>query len=150
MTRRRRRVTLYLDEHIAPETKKILADADWRVIRIQESPYRGRDERDFIGELRSQSAIFVTSDIEFVDEVVREGIKHGGIWLINPALERDERLMLAALNAGLFAGTPPRDPRDIVSYLAYDGLHLMNGERDVLAYSFDEIRQDLDILHPDG
>jgi hypothetical protein len=150
MTRRRRRVTLYLDEHIAPETKEVLADGDWRVIRIQESPYRGRDERDFIGELRSQSAIFVTSDLEFVDDVVRDGIKHGGIWLINPALERDERLMLAALNAGLFSGTSPRDLRDIVSYLAYDGVRLMNGKKDVLAYSFDEIREDLEIPHPDG
>jgi hypothetical protein len=150
MARRRRRVTLYLDEHIAPETKEILTDADWRVIRIQESPYRGRDEREFIGELRSRSAIFVTSDIEFVEEVARNGIRHGGIWLINPALERDERLMLAAINAGLFSGTPPRHLRDIVSFLAYDGLRLMNGKKNVLAYSFDEIRENLGIPHPDG
>jgi hypothetical protein len=150
MSRQRRRTTLYLDEHIAPETKEILNDADWRVIRIQESPYRGRDEREFIGELRSQAAILLTSDMEFVEEVVHDGINHGGIWLINPALERDERVMLAAINAGFFNRTPPRQLRNIVSYLAHDGLHLIIGEDDLLAYSFHEIREHLGTPNPDG
>jgi hypothetical protein len=150
MARRRRRVTLYLDEHIAPETKEILNDADYRAIRINESPYRGQDERSFIGELRSQDAVLLTSDIEFVDEVVRERIRHGGIWLINPALERDERVMLAAINAGFFAEVPARQLRDVVSFLAHDGLRLVIGEeRSLLVYSFDQLREDLDIPNPD-
>jgi hypothetical protein len=151
MARRRREVTLYLDEHIAPETKEVLNDADYRTIRINESRYRGQDERSFIGELRSQGAVLLTSDIEFVDEVVRKRIRHGGIWLINPALERDERVMLAAINAGFFAEVPARQLRDVVTFLAHDGLRLVIGkEKSLLVYSFDELREKLDIPHPDG
>jgi hypothetical protein len=140
--KRDRGTTVFLDEHLDPEIKDVLVDVGYRPIRIQESPYRGRDERDFISKLRSDAAVFATSDIEFVDEAIGGRIAHGGIWCVNPALSRDERVLLAAINAGFFLGVPARHMRGVVSYLAHDGLHLVIDGDDDLAYSFPAMAED--------
>jgi predicted nuclease of predicted toxin-antitoxin system len=140
--RSKQRVTLYLDEHIDPEIKDLFVGVGYRAIRIQESPFRGEDERDFIGALRSMEAVFVTSDYSFVQYVIEHGIKHGGIWCIPSKLTRNERSTAAAILAGFCMGVPARTMRDFILYFAHDGLHLMDHKDDELAYSYPMMRED--------
>ena len=140
--RSKQRVTLYLDEHIDPEIKDLLLSIGYRAIRIKESRFRGQDERDFIATLRSQQAVFVTSDYNFVRYVDENGVKHGGIWCIPVKLTRQERSTAAAIIAGFSLGAPARHMRDFILYLAHDGLHLMSRDWDELVYSYPMMRED--------
>ena len=74
-----------------------------------------------------------------------EGRRHAGIIFIPGALSRDERELLAAIIAGFMGGADFRQMKNIVIYLAHDGLHMTNGERDELLYSYHQMRQDLDL-----
>lgn len=140
--RSKQRVTLYLDEHIDPEIKDLFVEVGYRAIRVQESPFRGQDERDFIGTLRSMEAVFVTSDYSFVHYVDEHDVRHGGIWCIPPKFTRSDRSTAAAVLAGFCMGVPARTMRDFIVFFAHDGLHLMNDKDDELAYSYPMMEED--------
>jgi len=141
---KKRRFTVYLDEHVDPVIKEIFTAVGFRCIRISESKYRGQDERNYIGKLRSESAVFVTGDQEFVEDVDERKIRHGGIIWIPASLPRDEKQTLAAIMAGYMKGLDLRLMKDIVMYVAHDGLRLHSGDKDELAYSFPQINRDLE------
>jgi hypothetical protein len=141
---KKRRFTVYLDEHVDPAMKEIFTVVGFRCIRISESKYRGQDERDYIGKLRSESAVFVTGDQEFVEDVDEQKIRHGGIIWIPASLLRDEKQILAAIMAGYLQGVDLRLMKDIVMYITHDGVRLRSGARDELVYSFPQINRDLE------
>jgi hypothetical protein len=141
---KRRRHTLYLDEHVDPLTKELFAGVGFRCIRISESRYKGRDEHDYIDKLRAESAVFVTGDQRFIEHVVERATRHAGIIWIPATLLQSEKQILAAIMAGWMQGADLRQMKNLIMYLAHDGIHLRSREKDELVYSFPAILRDFD------
>jgi Domain of unknown function (DUF5615) len=141
---KKRRYTLYLDEHVDPVAKELLTGVGFRCIRISESKYRGQDEHDYIDKLRSESAVFVTGDREFLEHVDERGMPHAGIIEIPVSLPRDTKQLLAALVAGWLKGADLRRMSNVVLYWANDGLRLRCGGKDKVVYSIPQINRDLE------
>src|SRR5512132_3260047 len=81
---KKQRPTILADEHILEPVIESLKDIGWfRVLRAtHDHRFRGRDEWEYIRELRSLNVIFLTQDGEFVRHVVSDHVHHAGIiWL---------------------------------------------------------------------
>lgn len=83
MSRKKQLPRICLDEHVPPYVKEHFVAEKFRVIRANESGYKGRNELDYLGEMYANNEVFVTADGKFVDILAESGFKrHAGVvWL---------------------------------------------------------------------
>lgn len=138
--RYRKGINVYIDEHLPSELKKPFQEANLRTLEIAKTKkYAGRDEFDYIPELLSENAIFVTSDSEFIRKVINQNTKHAGIVHIPDVGEKFEKIALAELTAYVILGAldGSSSVHNKIFYLAYDGLHVRENGKDTLVISLD-------------
>jgi hypothetical protein len=78
--KKKRQPMILADEHLHPSVIKAVEDQGWfKVLRAtHDHRFRGRDEWDYVSELRSLNIVFFTQDNEFVQHVVTDRVRHGG------------------------------------------------------------------------
>jgi hypothetical protein len=134
-------VNIYLDEHVPAEIKAPFQEMKLRTLEIAKTrKYAGRDELDYIHELLSENAIFVTSDLEFIKRVVERDVKHAGIVHIPEDEDKEEKIAFAWVAAGVIRGLlekPAMSLHDIIIYSHHDGLHFLKKGKDSLIISYD-------------
>src|SRR3712207_905382 len=81
---------IYCDVHIKPGAIEAFAEQGFKCIRIPNSKYRERDEKDFIEEIYAEGDLFATGDLEFTEYVRENDIKHAGIIEVPPGLDNEE------------------------------------------------------------
>jgi hypothetical protein len=137
------------DEHILAAVIEAVEGLGWfKVLRAARDPrFRGRDEWDYIRELRSLNIAFLTQDAEFVRHVVSDRVHHAGIiWL--PAHWKVEELAFAvapacgALRGYLYAGV--QGAHDIVIRVEYDGIRTIENGRERLTWSLEQMKHDME------
>ena len=94
MTRRTKRKlhTILADEHIPETVINNVEESGWfNVIRAaRDSRFRGREELDYINELRARNIVFLTQDGGFVKRIASDRVHHAGIILLPPGREAEE------------------------------------------------------------
>lgn len=91
---------IYVDEHLAPEIARAFRDEGFRVIETRRSrSFAGRDEMDYLAELRRDRGIFVTSDRQQVDRIRAGRHKHPGVVFLDREWDRDAKVALAGVMA---------------------------------------------------
>lgn len=137
------------DEHILAPVIEAVERLGWfKVLRAtRDRRFRGRDEWDYVRELRSLNIVFLTQDGEFVRHVVSDRVHHAGIiWL--PAGWNVEELSFAvapacgALRGYLDAGG--QGAHDIVIRVEYDGIRTIENGRERLTWSLEQIKHDME------
>ncbi len=135
----RKGITVYIDEHLPSELKNPFQEASLRTIEIAKTKkYAGRDEFDYIHELLSENAIFVTSDSEFIRKVIDYDTKHAGIVHIPEVGEKSEKIALAQLIAEFIRGLLDSSSSSVhnkILYLSHNGLHMRENGKDTLVIS---------------
>ena len=134
-------VNIYLDEHIPSEIKATFQEMKLRTLEIAKTrKYAGRDEFDYIHELLSENAIFITSDLKFIKQVVEQDVKHAGIVHIPEDADKEEKIAFAWVAAGVIKGLlekPAISLHDTIVYSDHDGLHFLKKGKDSLIISYD-------------
>ena len=137
-----------VDEHIVTAIAEIFRLSFSVIEAGKSSEFRGRDERDYLQTLYERNLIFVTSDAEFVNEVIDSDLRHAGIVYIPPNMELGQKLYFADI-ARVWIGGGTRDAmyafRGNTLYPAHDGVrfirrrgtHEKSGVRPELAFSWD-------------
>lgn len=130
----------YFDEHIHPSAISAFKEQGYKCILISKTrQYAGVDERNYIQQIRSEGAFFVTGDVEFIEDVIRQKIKHAGIILIPTGWEDDLLYLAAAGIAGYVLGFIDREGRrslyDKIFSIEDDGYHITEKGIDKLGYS---------------
>lgn len=74
------------------------------LLAAKDRRFRGRNERDYIADLRAQSIAFVTQDAEFVEAVISDDIRHAGIVWLPGRADKDELAASAAVGLGRLRG----------------------------------------------
>jgi hypothetical protein len=141
---KRRLPSICLDEHIPPELKAQFSAAGFRVIRANESSYRGRDEHDYLAEMYSRNEIFVTEDERFVDDVLDSGLRrHAGIVWSPETLDPEQRIGFAELATdwirSLVREEGPFAMRGTLLYPSKDGPTILVDDKDLLLISWDAL-----------
>ncbi|HEU4715834.1 MAG TPA: hypothetical protein VFS14_03315, partial [Candidatus Saccharimonadales bacterium] len=103
---------------------------------------------DFIGELASEDALFVTADGRFIEDVVNQDIKHAGIVLV-PVSWDDKTLEFAAAGlAGILRGAIESDGRrhlhNQIYIISDDGYYLVEKGKKRLLCSIDKFQLTLE------
>jgi hypothetical protein len=144
---RRKLPTICVDEHLPPYVRSGFKDAGFRVVEASRD-YRGRDEREYLGEMYAKNEVFVTADQEFVEDVFREGLaRHAGIVWLPAAMDHEQRTGGVELAAALIkfhtAEHGHLGMRGVVLYLARDGFRGWDGRTrtDTLIISWDRLMQ---------
>ena len=142
--RQRSLPSIYLDQHI----DRTVADAFrpiFRTIEVSQSAhFRGRDEHDFLPELSRENAIFVTSDEEFIDDVLNDEIPHTGIVFIPSQMDLDEKVLFAVIVGGFIQGACSESKSQLHNHVIYpadEGLRSINKGKDELEFSWDWLSQ---------
>ena len=125
-----RTTTIYFDEHIHHGLLGSFKLMGFRCVHIGGGKkYQARDERDFISEMASEEAIFVTADKEFVEDVIEQGIRHAGIVFVPTGWEDRTLEFAAAGMAGILRGAIEADGRKHLHNQIYaindDGYYLI-------------------------
>lgn len=91
---------IYVDEHLAPEVARAFQDEGFRVIEARRSRgFAGRDEMDYLAELRRDRGIFLTSDQQQVDRIRAGRHKHPGVVFLDREWDREAKVALAGVMA---------------------------------------------------
>jgi hypothetical protein len=138
---KRKLPSICLDEHIRPELKAIFRDDGFRVFRANESRYRGRDERDYLDEMYARNEVFVTSDGDFVNDLVESRVKrHAGVVWMPEQLDKEQQDGFAELAASSIKFQVGEEGqfaiRGLVLYPSKDGLTVFDGDKDQLIISW--------------
>jgi hypothetical protein len=146
---KKQRPTILADEHILKPVIESLKDIGWfRVLRAtHDHRFRGRDEWEYIRELRSLNIIFLTQDGEFVRHVVSDHVRHAGIiWLLARwnAEELATDVVAACGILGDFLDAGAHGAHNIVIRAEYDGIRTIVHGRERLVWSTEQIERDLD------
>ena len=140
---------LYVDEHIKPIVIETLEECGFKCIRISKTKkYAGRDEKDYVQEIYAEGRVFVTSDMQFVEYVIANNIKHAGIVEIPPHLDDNTLISVTVVLAGaveVYVEELGRNSlRRHIIYLAHDGFHTIDKKgKDQLWYSVEAFDRDL-------
>jgi predicted nuclease of predicted toxin-antitoxin system len=140
---------LYVDEHIKPAVIETFEECGFKCIRISKTKkYAGRKEQDYIQEIYAEGRLFVTSDLEFVEYVITNRIKHVGILEIPPNLDEETVITVSAVLCGLVEGHIDNYGRNSlrrqVIYVSNDGFRNIDAMgNDQLWYSFEALHVDL-------
>src|SRR5947209_4054412 len=103
--RHKKGINVYLDEHVPSEIKNTFQEMKLRTLEISKTKkYAGRDEFDYINELLSENAVFVTSDFEFIKRILDQNVKHAGIVYIPKDTDREEKNAFAWIAAAVIRG----------------------------------------------
>ena len=134
-------INIYLDEHLMSEIKIPFQEMRLRTIEISKTKkYAGRNENDYINELFSENAVFITSDLEFVERILDQSTKHAGIVYIPKEMDKEEKITFAWAAAGLIRGltdTSCISAHNKIIYPSYDGIHIIEKGKDKLDTSWD-------------
>ena len=119
---------IYVDDHLAPEVAQAFRDEGFRVIETRRSHrIAGRDEMDYLPELRRDRGIFVTSDQRHVDRIRAGRHKHPGVVFLDREWDREAKVALAGVMAetikGAIAVLGSKGFYDIVLEPALGGLY---------------------------
>lgn len=137
-----------VDEHIVTAIADVFR-RNFSVIEAGKSnEFRGRDERDYLQILYERNLVFVTSDVEFVNEVIDGDLKHAGIVYIPPDMELGQKTYFAEIarawigggtrnSAYAFRGNTLYPAHDGVRFIRRRGTHEKGGIRPELAFSWD-------------
>lgn len=143
MTKRsasRRLPSICIDENLSPEVADQFRAAGFRVIEVSKHPgLRGRDERDFLGELLRENAVFVTGDAEFVRELVDRPRRHPGIVFIEQGSSAKDKAWFSLTAAYGIVGRCDESPHAFagrIAYVADDGIRVIHRGMETLAYSW--------------
>jgi hypothetical protein len=141
--------TMYLDEHINSKLLWVFRQQKFRAVLISRTAkYSGRDEKDYIGRIKSEGAVFCTMDIEFVEYVVQNRIKHAGIVLLPSNWDIDTLTFASAGTAGAIRGMIENKGRSFINnkvfYIADDGYHIIENSKDRLDYSLARMILDIE------
>jgi hypothetical protein len=139
-TRARRLPAICIDENLSPQIAGVFRDIGFRVIEIAKHPrLRGEDERAFIGELYRDNTVFVTGDLEFVNELADHRRRHAGAVYIPQDLPGDDKAWVAFAAAYAIIGRCTEDRhafRGLIFYVANDGLRIVDRGNDRLQLSW--------------
>ena len=140
--------SICIDENLSPAVGDVFRKEGFRVLVIsRHRGLRGRDEREFIGELRQQNAVFVTGDAEFVEEIVDRPIRHAGIVFVDQTSTPRAKEWFCLLAAYGIIGRCDESPRAFAGRIAYvgdDGVRVIFGGEDRLIYSWPAIEHRAD------
>ena len=143
--RRRRLPSVCVDEHISPEVAVAFRQVLQTVEASKLRELKGRDERDYIRELRAQNTVFATSDVAFVEHIRRHNIRHAGIIYIPNRMTGTEKLTFAEIAAAFVLGGSRSSSvafHNCILYPAHDGLRLIRPRRgNELAFSWHWLSQ---------
>ncbi len=142
--KRKLKTTVYFDEHIHKSIVDSFKDLNYRCLFISKTKkYAGRDEKDYIAEIYSEGAIFVTSDLEFFEYIIGNKIFHSGVVYFPSKWDDETNSFAASGMAGYLKGTIDRQgKRSLINsafYVADDGYHLVENGKDDLIMSTDAI-----------
>ena len=88
-----KKLVAYLDEHISAKAHLEFTSAGLSCVCINRTKrFSGRDERDYISEIASEGAIYVTSDNEFINWLADSGVKYYGIIWMPSMRDMDDSL----------------------------------------------------------
>ena len=91
---------IYVDEHLPPEVAQAFRDEGFRVVKTRQSRgLAGRDEMDYLAELRRDRGVFVTSDQQHVDRVRTGRHKHPGVVLLDREWDPEATVALVGVIA---------------------------------------------------
>ncbi len=141
MAKRRQLPSICIDEHLRPEVKTGFRDEGFRVFRAGESKYKSQDERDYLGQMYARNEVFVTSDGEFVDDLVESRFKrHAGVVSMPNQLDRQQQTGFVELAAAFTKFQVKEDGpfamRGLLLYPEQTGLRVFDGENDHLVISW--------------
>ncbi len=144
---KKRRHTVLVDEHVHDWVAAVLMEYGFRVFKAsRDSRFRGREEANYIGELRRDNIAFVTQDREFVQRLTRGGMQHGGvIWLPKGWPEEADIAVHAA--AGMLLGALDQSSKgahNLVIRIADDGLYTIIKGREQLAWSVEQLEFEIE------
>jgi hypothetical protein len=145
---KKRPFVAYFDEHIHPSVINAFKDQGYKCILISKTrQYAGVDERKYIQHIRAEGAFFVTGDIEFIEDVIQQKIKHAGIILIPTRWEDDVLGFAAAGIAGCVLGIIDwkgrRSLYNMIFSIEEDGFHITEKGINKLDYSIDQFTLDI-------
>jgi hypothetical protein len=140
------------DEHILAPVIEAVENLGWfRVLRAtRDHRFRGRNEWDYVRELRSQNIVFLTQDGEFVRHVVSDRVHHAGIiWLPAGSAQWDAEELAAAVApaCGVLRGyldDGGQGAHDIVIRVEYDGIRTIVNGRERLVLSLEQMKRDIE------
>ena len=132
-----------MDENLSSAVADRFRNAGFRVLEVTKHPgLRGRDEREFIGELLRMNAVFVTGDAAFVEELEAKPRRHAGIVFIEQMASPLEKEWFSVTAAHGIIGRCADGHRAFhgrIAYVGVDGIRVIYSGRDTLAYSWPEI-----------
>jgi predicted nuclease of predicted toxin-antitoxin system len=136
----RRLPSICIDENLSPAVGDVFRKEGFRVLEVSRHPgLRGRDERDFIDDLRRQNAVFVTGDAQFVEEIVDRPRRHAGIVFVEQVSPSGEKEWFCRFAAYGIIGRCEGSPRafaDRIAYVGDDGVRVIYRGQDRLMYSW--------------
>jgi hypothetical protein len=149
MKRKTLRPMILADEHVNPGVIKAVEDLGWfKVLRAShDRRFRGRDEWEYVGELRSLNIVLLTQDSEFVQHVVADQVRHAGIIWLPTGWDVEELASAVAAACGLLRGLfddGVHGARDIVIRVEYDGIRTIVNGRERLVWSVDQMKRDIE------
>lgn len=129
-----------VDEHI-PARAAAAFRTVFRTFEVgNQKNLRGRDERDYLGMLYARNAIFVTSDVEFVESVRAGRATQAGVIYIPNRMLDDEKVLFAQFVGGFVQDgchVSAFTFRNRILFAAYEGLRSMaRGQTDELEFSW--------------
>ena len=153
-SRKRQGPHICVDEHILRPIADVFRKRFSVIEAARSNEFSGRDERDYLPTLNQRNTIFVTSDSEFVEDVIDNNLEHAGIVYIPPGMLPDERMLFAEIAAVWIDGatrTSPTAHRGVTLYPGSDGVrffrrhgtHDKRACRTHLGISWHEIAEDL-------
>jgi predicted nuclease of predicted toxin-antitoxin system len=132
--------SICIDENLSPALGDVFRREGFRVLEVSKHPgLRGRDERDFIDDLRQQNAVFVTGDAEFVGEIIDQRRRHAGIVFVAQASTAEAKEWFCLFAAYGIIGRCDESPRaftDRIAYVGVDGVRVIYRGEDTLSYSW--------------
>jgi hypothetical protein len=148
MTKKVRPVIL-VDEHIHPPVVEAVESLGWfRILRAaRDRRFSGRDERDYIDELRSLNFIFLTQDGEFVRHVVSNRVRHAGILWLPGGWDIEGLTFAVSAACGLLRGClnhGAHSIHDMVIRVEDDGIRAIVNGRERLVWSVEQIERDIE------
>jgi hypothetical protein len=151
MARKHNLPAVCIDENLSPLLATVFREVGYRVYEAAKDPrLHARDEREFLSELYSRNAIFVTADTTFVNELVDAPRRHAGIVYIPQGLLADEKDLLAFMAAHFVLGRCAESSlafRGRIFYIAHDGIRLIHRGKDLLDISWARLRHLTDAPH---
>jgi hypothetical protein len=140
----RRLPSICIDENLSPEVANQFRSAGFRVIEVAKHPgLRGRDERDFLGDLLRENAVFVTGDAEFVRELVNRPRRHPGIVFVEQSFSAEDKASYCLTVAYGIIGRCDESPHAFAGRIVYagdDGIRVIYRGKDTLAYSWPALK----------